>query len=114
MNIIRTPIVRSESAEIEELRSELAKLWTFINEVVPPLVEIAKRVNASLPIPIPENMITIKEAAHAAHYSRPRMYHFYQRGIVNGMKQNARVLIDRDTLAACIAAYLAKRKTRKR
>jgi hypothetical protein len=98
---------------VAELQNTVTWQGMLIDALLMNVTEIAGRVDESLPIPIPNNMITIKEAARAAHYSVPRMYRLHQLGLINSSKpttKGQRILVDRDTLGACIAAHLAKRK----
>jgi len=95
---------------VAELEGRIEALGLMLEITMRTLVEICERVDASLPVPLASNWIEIKQAAAIANYSKPSMYRFHRQGVVDSLKQSDRVRINRDTLAACIAAHRAKRK----
>ena len=74
------------------------------------LAKLEERVailEARLPPPalaLPANWITVKEASATARYSEQSIYRFCRLGLIDSMPVGGRVAVNRDTLAARLAA----------
>lgn len=85
----------SAEERIVELEDEVARLTTFVDEVMPALVAIAERVDA-LPKPrfeIPRGWLTIKAAAIESGWSVPSLYRMARTGKIFAVKVSGRGLV---------------------
>jgi hypothetical protein len=77
--------------------------------ILPTVLELAARVDANLPIVLPDHWISVKMAAALTGYSKESLYRFCRKGIVDSGNVNG-VAIDSRTLKACLEAHRAVTK----
>ncbi len=86
--------------EPAELRNEIEKLRTFVDEVVPTLIEIAKRVDA-LPPPrfeFPPGWVSVKWASAISGFKPSTIYAWTRCGKVVSAKDGRSVRVDPGSL----------------
>jgi len=85
----------------------------LIDALLMNVIEIAGRVDASLPITLPSNWRPVKDVAAVAHYADPTLYRLCREGALDSVKLGGRVAVDVGTLADRLGDHLAQRKKRK-
>lgn len=98
---------------VAELENQVVWFGMLFDLLLPTVIQLAERVDATTPIIMPPHWRSIKEAAIAAHYSKPAMYRFHHGGVIDSQELGGKIAVDVSTLAARIAEHLAKRKKRK-
>ena len=107
-----TPLRRQRipvTDELAELRNRVEWQGMIIDVLLANVIELAGRVDASLPIVLPDHWITVKEAAAMTGYSKESLYRFARHGVIDSTKLNG-VAIDSRTLKACLEAHRAVTK----
>jgi hypothetical protein len=95
---------------IAELQNRVEWQGMIIDVLLANVIELAGRVDASLPIVLSDDWINVKEAAARTGYSKESMYRFVRLGFVDTARVKGGVAIDSRTLKDCLEARRAVTK----